>query len=71
MKSNAFAVFFSYTGRLLLVLAFLALVGAWTTQLTGDRLMGMSQQHLFNDAMSLALLGIGALVDGLTRAKNL
>lgn len=51
--------FFVSAGRLLLLLALLALFGAWITQLTGAALLGMTQQHLFNDAMALALLGIG------------
>lgn len=49
--------FFVYLGRLFFALAFLALLGAWLTQLTGRTLMGMGQQHLFNDAIVLALLG--------------
>jgi hypothetical protein len=51
-------------GRLLLVLGFLSLIGAWFTQLSGQLLFGMSQSHLFSDATVLSLLGIGALIDG-------
>lgn len=50
-------------GRLLLILGFLSLLGAWLTQLTGQPLLGMSQVHLFSDATVLSLLGIGALLD--------
>lgn len=59
-----------YIGRIFLTLAFLALLGAWITQLTGGTLSGMSQQHLFNDAIALALLGIAGLLDALLHAKN-
>lgn len=30
----------------------------------------MNQQHLFNDAIALALLGIANLLDGLLHSKN-
>lgn len=59
-----------YVGRVLLTLALLALLGAWLTQLTGAPLLGMSQQHLFNDAMTLALLGIGMFLDALWHARS-
>jgi len=59
-----------YIGRVLLTLALLALLGAWLTQLTGAPLLGMSQQHLFNDAMVLALLGIGMFLDALWHARS-
>lgn len=62
--------FFVYLGRLFFALAFLALLGAWLTQLTGGTLMGMSQQHLFNDAIALSLLGIGMMVDALWHSRN-
>lgn len=57
------AKFFVKAGRVLLSLAFLSLLGVWWTQLTGDTLFGLTQQHLFNDAIALSLLGIGSLVD--------
>lgn len=60
-----------YLGRLFGLLAFLALLGAWITQLTGRPLFGMNQQHLFNDAMVLALFSIGMLLDGLLHSRNL
>ena len=50
-------------GRIVLFLSLLALLGAWYTQLTGSDLLGMSQTHLFNDAIVLALLGIAGLMD--------
>ena len=59
MKSTIFI----NLGRVLLSLAFLALLGAWWTQISNGTLAGMSQQHLFNDAIVLALLGIGSLID--------
>lgn len=60
-----------YIGRIFLTLALLALVGAWITQLTGAPLVGMNQQHLFNDATVLALLGIGMFLDALWHARKL
>ena len=59
-----------YLGRLFFMLALLALFGAWITQLTGSPLFGLSQQHLFSDAIVLALLGIGGFLDGLWHARN-
>lgn len=62
--------FFVYLGRLFFALAFLALLGAWLTQLTGGSLLGMSQVHLFNDAIVLSLLGIGMMIDALWHSRN-
>ena len=59
-----------YFARVLLGLAFLALVGAWITQLTGEALFGMSQQHLFNDALALAVLGIAVFLDAFWHARH-
>lgn len=59
-----------YLGRILFALAFLALLGAWLTQLTGGTLLGMSQQHLFNDAIVLSLFGIGMFLDALWHARS-
>lgn len=50
-----------YVGRLCGVLALLALIGAWITQLTGKPFAGMSQQHLFNDATVLSLFVLPVL----------
>lgn len=62
---------FVYLGRILLTLAFFALLGAWLTQLTGGALLGFTQQHLFSDAIVLALLGIGSFLDVLAFTKSL
>lgn len=56
--------FFIMAGRVALFLAFLSLLGAWLTTLTGGAVFGVDQQHAFNDAIVLALLGIGFLLDG-------
>lgn len=61
---------FVYLGRLLFALAFLALLGAWYTQLTGGPLLGMSQQHLFADAIVLSLIGIGMFVDAFWHSRQ-
>lgn len=71
MKTTTDARVAVYIGRILLTLAFLALVGAWITQLTSGAVLGMSQQHLFSDAMALALLGIGMFLDALWHARHL
>lgn len=62
---------FVYLGRLLLALAFVALLGAWLTQLTGGAIMGFTQQHLFNDAIALALLGIGSFLDAFWHSRSI
>ena len=60
-----------YLARFLVVLALLALFGAWATQLTGRTLLGVDQQHFFNDATVLALLGIAFFIDAFWHARNL
>ena len=60
-----------YLGRTFFVIATLALLGAWITQLTGGTLLGMSQQHLFNDAIVLSLFGIGMFLDALWHARDI
>ena len=60
-----------YVGRFSGVLALIALLGAWITQLKGGPLFGASQQHLFNDAIVLSLFCIAGLVDALVHVKNL
>lgn len=59
-----------YIGRVFFALALLALIGAWITQTNDGRFLGMSQQHLFNDAMVLALLGIGSFLDAFWHARR-
>jgi len=58
-------------GRFLLGLAFLSLLGAWLTQLTGQPLLGLSQSHLFSDATVLSLLSIGALIDAKLHSQKI
>lgn len=53
------------------VLAFITLICAWITQVTGGSIMGMSQQHFFFDSIALSLISIGNLLDGLLHSKNL
>ena len=53
-----------HLARGLFFLAFLALLGAWLAELTGGSLLGLSQQHLFYDAIVLSLFGIGMYLDG-------
>lgn len=62
---------FVYIGRILLTLSLIALLGAWLTALTGRPIMGLTQQHLFDDATVLALLGIGCFLDAVWHSRNL
>jgi Na+-transporting methylmalonyl-CoA/oxaloacetate decarboxylase gamma subunit len=63
--------FFVGLARVLVALSFLALFGAWVTQATGGQIFGMTQQHLFSDAIVLALLGIGCFIDAWWHARRL
>jgi hypothetical protein len=50
--------------RTILVLGILALLGAWLSELRDSRsLFGLTQQHLFNDAMALTLISIAVFAD--------
>lgn len=69
--ANQTTPMFVLVGRILLTLAFVALLGAWLTQLTGGALFGFTQQHLFNDASVLALLGIGSFLDAFWHSRNI
>lgn len=70
MDHSRAARFFGGLGRVLVTVAGLALLGAWMTELTGRPFLGMSQQHLFNDAITTALLGIALLLDALLHLKQ-
>ena len=59
-----------YIGRAFIALAFFALLGTWITQVSGGALLGMSQQHLFNDSIALSLLGIGFFIDSVPHFKG-
>jgi hypothetical protein len=52
-------------GRALLALAFLSLLGAWIAAVRGGPVLWATEQHAFNDAIVLALLGIACLLDGI------
>lgn len=65
------ARFFISLGRVLLLLSFLALASAWITEIRGGPVFGLTQEHLFFDAIALGVLGIGCLVDSMLHAKNL
>jgi len=54
-------------GRIFLAVSFVFLVGAIVTQVTGGVLLGMNQQFLFNDAIVLALFGIGVYLFALRK----
>lgn len=57
--------------RVFTFLAFVALVGAWVTEVTGTERLGMNQQHLFSDATALAVLGIACFIDAYWHARGL
>lgn len=59
------------TGRAFLTLSLVALIGAWTIQVTKQPLFRLDQQHLLLDAIALATLGIGSLIDSLIHARHL
>lgn len=67
---NKGAVIFAGLGRVFLALALVALVGAWTTQVTKEPLLGMSQLHLFLDAVVLGVLGIAFLIDAVLHDRG-
>lgn len=70
MNAAVKAKFATYAGRVLLTLALLALLGAWAAQLSGGPLIGMSQEHLFADAITFALLGIGSFLDAIYHVNS-
>lgn len=65
------AYFFVYAGRFAILLAIFALFSAWITQLTATSILGMNQQHFFNDAITLVLIGIAFLLDSMIHIKGL
>lgn len=50
-----------WIGRIFGIWGGLALVGAWVAGESGT-VLGFSQQHLYNDAIVLTLIGVSALV---------
>jgi len=56
-----------HIGRIFFGVSFVFLVGAIVTQVTGGVLLGMNQQYLFNDAIVLALFGIGVHIFALRK----
>jgi len=53
---------------LLAILGALALIGAWLAGETGT-FLGLSQEHLYNDAIVLELIAIGAAVCTMVRLQ--
>ncbi len=62
---------FIMAGRLLLTLAFIALASAWLSEFRGGSVFGLTQQHLFFDAIALGVLSIAVLIDAMFHAKYL
>lgn len=53
------------------LLAVLALLGAWITQVMGQPLLSMTQQHLFNEAIVLSLFAIAGLLDSIVHSRTI
>ena len=62
--------FFTGLGRFAIFLSLAALIAAWISQLTNGELIGLSQEHLFNDSIVLALLGIAFLFDAVIHRQE-
>lgn len=58
-----------HIGRMFFTVSFVFLVGAVFTQVTGGALFGMNEQYLFNDAIVLALFGIGMFIFALRKQR--
>lgn len=65
-----YSKFFTNLGRFALLLSVLSLFGAWYVSVSGTTLFGRTETHAFNDAIVLALLGIGFLIDGIIHNKE-
>ena len=63
--------FFATAGRVSLTLATITLLAAWVSELTGGSVAGLSQQHLFNDATVLGIVGVAGLLDALLHSKGI
>lgn len=57
--------------RVFILLAFLALIGAWIAEVRDGTVLGMSQEHLFGDATVLSLLGIALFADAYWHARDI
>ena len=57
-------------GRTLLIVSAISLLGAWLSQLTQSTILGMTQEHLFNDTIATALLGIGLIIDSMIHGQK-
>lgn len=60
-----------YAARIAVLLAVAALFGAWISQVRGGTLLGMSQQHLFNDAIALGVVGIALFADAYWHGRGM
>ena len=57
-------------GRIALTLSVLSLLCACFIQLFGFSFFGMSQEHMFNDAMALGIIAVGFLLDAMIHKKE-
>lgn len=55
--------------RIVGTLALLALLAAWTATRRGGVFLGLTEQHLFNDAIVLTLFAILGLLDGIVHRQ--
>jgi Mg2+ and Co2+ transporter CorA len=58
-------------GRVFSIFSFIAFMLTWITSFTGGNVLGRSEEHLFLDAIILALLSIICLLDGYLHSKKL
>jgi Mg2+ and Co2+ transporter CorA len=58
-------------GRLFSILSLIAFMLTWITSFTGGNILGRTEEHLFFDAIILALLSIICLLDGFLHSKDL
>lgn len=63
------AKLFAALGRISLATGFAALAGAWITA-SGGSVFGLSEAHLFSDAVALGIIGVGLLVDAGLHRQN-
>jgi len=64
-------ILFIKLGRVFSVFSLIAFILTWITGFTGGNVLGRTEEHLFFDAIILALLSIICLIDGYLHSKNL
>jgi hypothetical protein len=52
------------------VLALLSLIAAWVSEFNGNKFLGLSTQHFFNDAIVFSLFSIAGILDTFLHSRN-